>query len=540
MKRKALAIVLSALTVNLLLFSNWKESHFILPLFGTLGFASIVILANAIIHLLHSWQINENRKLAIVSSLVAITFSVVALFRGSGFDTFIISVGSFFGTCLALLLVIAEKLNLESWLDIIASPFLLAKGWIEGAFKAISHIPKLKRIGNTEPIILGLIIGAPIIFILTILLSSADPIFGSVVKNIFDIHLPTTIISRTLATLFALSFVIPFFYSHVVEKNYDLQESGKLAGRMTTTAITVILPVAVLLGAFLLIQSHYLFASVSETELHRFGVQTYSEYVRKGFGELVLVSIISFATAAGALYVFSHSKDRLQKALQWINFILLGELVVFIFSVFRRVYLYQLLHGLTRARVYGLGVLILMLVLIGILYLRHIKPKVNWLRVELAVLALFILTLSSLGVDRLIAESAPPTVNNEIDYVYIARLSTDAFDSWDRAYTHAKKEVDVLSQTPIETNDQKRRLIYALWTLNALVDHYVDINNKGEINDPRYFSIAKWNARNRYNTQMNYGEIVATQQKANDLYASFSYEPIYNIIDRSFDTPLLY
>src|SRR5258708_7519937 len=130
---------------------------------------------------------------------------------------------------------------------------------------------------------------------------------------------------------------------------------------------------------------------------------------------------------------------RKQAALRSVNVLLLVETLIFIFSVMRRVLLYQASHGLSRSRTYGMVFLVLMFLFTVVLILRHYQQyKIRWYLVEAASVMGVVLFIFFLNTDNVIATQDQPTVNGQIDYTYISRLSADAVDGWIQAYQQSK------------------------------------------------------------------------------------------------------
>ena len=77
---------------------------------------------------------------------------------------------------------------------------------------------------------------------------------------------------------------------------------------------------------------------------------------------------------------------------------------------------------------------------------------------------LFLITLFAfvginiMSIDSIVATSFPPTVNKEIDYIYIVKLSPDAASSWPFIIQHAQSQWDTLSKLTSPTDDQTRKI----------------------------------------------------------------------------------
>ncbi len=311
--------------------------------------------------------------------------------------------------------------------------------------------------------------------------------------------------------------------------------------------------VAFLLACFLLIQFRYLFTTVSETELHQFGVQTYSEYVKKGFGELLLVSLIVYVVAGIGMVVHRMMHDvRKQKMLRSVNVVLLVETLIFIFSVMRRVFLYQASHGLSRIRVYGMVFLVLMFLFTIVLILRHYQQyKMRWYLVEATSVVAVIFFIFFLNTDNLIATQDQPTVNNEIDYGYIARLSPDAIDGWIQGYQQSKAIImnpAYVNQKEF-SNDEARHIIYSQQVVDNLMGwrEFLAKNYKdrqfsfSKILTPemKRFNFAEAGAYQKFTENIPDAELEELQRMATVYADRIANQPEQVRLDRSNDSPLV-
>ena len=146
-------------------------------------------------------------------------------------------------------------------------------------------------------------------------------------------------------------------------------------------------------------------------------------------------------------------------------------------SIFRRVYLYQADHGLTRIRIYGIVFVSYLLFLLLSLLIRFAKNhKKPWYLLEVGAGVLLLVATIWWKPDYQIATAYQPTVNNEIDYVYITRLSADALPGWVESYHHAQK---VWQETPVSTEsatpESIRNVEYAYRSTQQLQTNYAHL-----------------------------------------------------------------
>lgn len=103
------------------------------------------------------------------------------------------------------------------------------------------------------------------------------------------------------------------------------------------TEIAVLLGlVTVVLGSFLIVEFPYVFANVAETSLSKFGVATYSEYVKRGFFEFLLVSVIVYGVlwaGLGALRAVSSQQITVRKILIFLQSILFITIEKFLLNL---------------------------------------------------------------------------------------------------------------------------------------------------------------------------------------------------------------
>jgi hypothetical protein len=236
--------------------------------------------------------------------------------------------------------------------------------------------------------------------------------------------------ARTLVVVFSAIF---FLGALVIA----LRESGerKLIGAekplvgplLGSIEIMVVLSLVDLLFAtFVGFQFTYLFGG--EANITAAGY-TYSEYARRGFGELVAVGVLSL----GLILLFAYFGKRESRAAQgWfkgLSALLVLEVGVILASALRRLLLYEGAYGFTRLRTYThlfipwMGLLLVaFLVLLFMRRVRRIAPA------AVIVSLGFVATMNIVNVDAFIVRRnvARLRETGDIDLTYLASLSEDA------------------------------------------------------------------------------------------------------------------
>ena len=88
-----------------------------------------------------------------------------------------------------------------------------------------------------------------------------------------------------------------------------------------------------------------------QTNIHIDGY-TYSEYARKGFGELVAVAFFSLLLLLGLGAVTRRETESHQRTFSIFGIVLVGLVLVMLLSAFQRLVLYEDAYGFSRLRTY--------------------------------------------------------------------------------------------------------------------------------------------------------------------------------------------
>lgn len=321
--------------------------------------------------------------------------------------------------------------------------------------------------------VLGLLFGIPIVVILLALFAGADPIFSKTLSTVLSHIKISEIIWRIIFSFIILAVAAPIA---VMRLNRKFISPTHILSRVSIAGplIVIMSLIALTIGSFLIVQWPYVFATVArETDLSKFGVATYSEYVRKGFGEFLFSGILIYCLTWIGFLSFRHAENRERLILKWLQLAVLAEFTVFLLSVARRILLYWQFHGLSLVRVYGGLFLLYILMLTVILMLRHLKHW-QWVKAEIAGTLLFVMFTALWNADGFIVHHHPPTVNNAVDYVYLSRLSADGYDGWVDAYGYAKKILTDYyeHQNDFLSADRRRELAYAGAIIGSLTHVY--------------------------------------------------------------------
>lgn len=331
--------------------------------------------------------------------------------------------------------------------------------------------------------LLGLVIGLPIVLVLISLLRGADPIFSSYaakltgwIGNIFQGEMWKQLPDRVFFSVIVLGIFSPFiFFSG--RKNFRSPLRILNNFPLVSIATVVVFMVVLTMGSFVLIQWPYVFANVPfETDLSQFGVATYSEYVRKGFGELLFVSLFIYSIIWFGLISLRTGKNSGKSILSILQNVLLAEFVIFLISIGRRIWLYQSYHGWSLGRIYGGVVLFWIFGITVSLLLRHFTKR-RWVLYEVLFTAVLILSACAFNAENFIVRTHPPTVNKNIDYVYLSRFYPQGYEGWLQAYQYARNILTDEKKHSLYFYDEeaRREVAYAGIITRMLTKNYDDL-----------------------------------------------------------------
>lgn len=384
--------------------------------------------------------------------------------RGALFPQLLLVLGMVLAFIVLWYVTLTNKKFVNSFSELLLIPFSLLSSYVLAVLRSIATvISRRKRVGSpvrytvsewVPSIIIGVILGTPFVAVLLILLRNADPIFNKTLINIFsNITFGKTSFRIIIGFITFLS-IIPLAFMRLKGKVLQLSEVNGSFIKPVTVVMTMI---AATLIVFLCIQWPYVFASVAkEYELTNFGISTYSEYVKRGFGEFLVTSFIVYGflwVGLLALRVYQGGKRPL---LFYVQTIVIITFFVFLLSILRRVLLYWEFHGFTVIRFYGSIFLVWVGFLGSMLFLRSIK-KYTWIYIEAAVSLLILFSIGVVNAEHFIVSHHPPRVNDSIDIVYLSRLSTDGYEGWKTAYNVAKQYITELHEKDGVLNEEDRR-----------------------------------------------------------------------------------
>ena len=305
---------------------------------------------------------------------------------------------------------------------------------------AEADMPKTSnRKMQVSPIIRGLLLALPIVIVLTLLLTSADPVFKIRVRGLFNWlsfdNLAESLFRLTYIIIIAYLLLSAFFFGSTVSAKWEKGHHNEpiLKPFLGTIESGIILgAVNLLFLVFVILQFTYLFGGQENISIEGF---TYAEYARRGFFELLAVAMISLVL----FYGLSLWTKRETAAQRWtfsgMGMLLVALVGVILVSAFTRLSLYEEAYGFTRLRTLTHIFTVWTGLILAVTVFLESRRQLDKLAFLLILLIFgFGLTVNFFNVDRFIVQQnvtrAMTSNDNDdstgLDAEYLTTLSYDA------------------------------------------------------------------------------------------------------------------
>lgn len=288
------------------------------------------------------------------------------------------------------------------------------------------------RNGNSRGALRGAAVAVVTIVLLLVfgaLFASADVVFG----NLVDSVLPDLSVETLPARIFFLFLVTAMALAAATVASVPPRFDGLADGPpRPVRRYEWLVPLALLdalFAIFVVVQVSAVLGGHGHV-LRTAGL-TYAEYARRGFAQLVVVTMLTLAVLA----IAARKAPRETRTDRILVRVLLGALAVLALAIavsaLRRMHLYEEAYGATRLRLLVAAFEVWLCVLFAFVLAAGVRLRANWLpRATVATGVAMLLALAVLNPDRWIAEHN--VGRDKVDLSYLSTLSADAVPTLDR------------------------------------------------------------------------------------------------------------
>ena len=329
----------------------------------------------------------------------------------------------------------------------------------------------IKISDNGKRLIKTLLIILPIVIIVLLLLSNADPNFKNLFKIVIDFItdiLKFEFIDKLLGKIFmfiVMIFVIGTSTMYLI-KDYG-KESYKVKERKNKDIYTIKVLVTVLNIIYIIfdiIQIKSLFIHIFSSYIN------YASYARSGFFELMVVSLINMTIILISKNYKTDKKNT--KYMNIMSILMLFLTLIIIVSSFIRMHLYEVAYGYTVLRLLVDVVLIteVLLMIPTVMYI--INSEFNISKAFLIIIICVYCCVNYINIDCFIANKNINRYNNgsKLDIEYLETYTTD--------------NIPILINLYNSTDDNKIK--------SELLDYFEVIRDTNKINSWEEFNISKY------------------------------------------------
>lgn len=289
-------------------------------------------------------------------------------------------------------------------------------------------------------ILFGLVIGVPLLLIITGLLMSADAVFQDVILRLPQFFLQLHFMEGIfrIALVIFLGFLF-FGIFQVLNRNTNAKGQQDLAKRNIHWDSIISITILVMLNAM-----YVLFAVIQFTYFFNDGLQdgyTYAEYARRGFFELLFVTVINWSLLICFLKFTSDERIGIKLTLKILYSLLISVSGVILVSAYQRLSMYQAAYGFTVDRILADGFMIFLMVIFAYTFIRVWIERLSLLHFYLIAGLAFYTVLNAVHIEQIIVDNNLERYEEtgKIDIHYLNSLSYTGLDGLMELY---EKEPD--------------------------------------------------------------------------------------------------
>lgn len=410
--------------------------------FNIMGFFTtalyIAIITTVIVYLKHKKHSFSalNKTLAAVLYLFSLVFSITANDFIKALDAiFLFGSGAYF-----VYSVCSDKSRIDRYL-----PFVIHKVLFDYPFSRfgtqfrIAHdaVSKSKLGNGLKMVILGLILTIPLTSVVAALLMSADDGLADMLSGILKVFFSDSIWMFILQLLFAIPcscYLFGMIYANSYRSGLSVPDSDYCEEKLASArniqnmiVYTAVTPVCILYVLFFISQANYFLSAFAGNLPSGY---SYADYARKGFFELLAVTLINLAVIVIMNLHSKHSGRHKPVALKTYTIILSTFTLVLIATAVSKMSMYISFYGLTQLRVYTSWFMLLCAVIFVLIIIKQIRYDfcmARWISVTFTIMfALLCFSRPDALIAKYNIEMYRSGALNELDTDELLDMSDDA------------------------------------------------------------------------------------------------------------------
>jgi hypothetical protein len=274
-----------------------------------------------------------------------------------------------------------------------------------------------------KKVCLGIAISLPILFVVLNLLISADSQFEQLIGglpqwfHVINAEHTMRLIIILIYTFAFFGFMQILFKKHVsVNKQQTNGRQFQIDGIITITVLVIINSVYLL---FTLVQFRYFFSGTLQADF------TFAEYARKGFFELLFVTLINLSITVIVLTFVNRATTFMRRATQIMLTILVLASSVMLISAFLRLSMYEDAYGFTFTRVLVHSFMIFLVIIFTYTLVKIWVEKLSLFHFYFITSLIYYTSITIIDLDQIVVKENMNRyeTSGKIDVHYLNNLS---------------------------------------------------------------------------------------------------------------------
>lgn len=275
-------------------------------------------------------------------------------------------------------------------------------------------------------VLIGILLSLPLLCIVVVLLSSADDIFRHWVEIIPDFLEALSIgdlIAQLIILLIVGSVAFSYLWSLFYEKKAQNTAVDEPFNRFIDPVIliTVLVMLNLIYVVFTFLQFAYLFGAAGKILPPDV---TYSEYARRGFFELIFVTLINLGLLIGGINFARKESSILERILKVLYLLLIGCTMVMLLSAHFRMSFYEMAYGFTHLRVLTHAFMVFIFLLLVAASVKVLCEQISLMKLYIVIAVSSYVIVNYINIDAIIAKNNMK--REKLDARYLTTLSYDA------------------------------------------------------------------------------------------------------------------